>query len=54
MFITSDEGSHVDAIKEAIEQMSKGIDGEEYESKSTNNHSYHSIRHDTLLEHPFG
>ena len=27
--ITSDEGSHVDAVKEAIEQMSKGIDGEE-------------------------
>lgn len=27
--ITSDEGSHVDTVKEAIEQMSKGIDGEE-------------------------
>lgn len=27
--ITSDEGSHVDAVKEAIEQMSKGIEGEE-------------------------
>ena len=27
--ITSDEGEHVDAVKAAIEQMSKGIDGEE-------------------------
>lgn len=27
--ITSDEGDHVDAVKTAIEQMSKGIDGEE-------------------------
>mgnify|MGYP003502138822 CR=1 FL=1 len=27
--IVNDQGAHVDAVKAAVEQMSKGIDGEE-------------------------